>query len=204
MPSNPDSLEVVQVDKQESTALGGDDTDAAEWGSTPINPTEDAPEVAGIFFVESGDSRPIKTRSIWPDGNNLRFKDINNPGTGGGGYTLTELLSGSGGLTESQHKALRQLIHFLPDGPGPGWGSGPNYKETTYDGLKPTAEVWWETSSKSKKIFSVDTTYTGIKPSTETFKVYDTDGSTVLAQAVDAITYSGLLETSRTRTITVY
>jgi hypothetical protein len=37
----------------------------------------------------------------------------------------------------------------------------------------------------------------------EQWKVYDVDGSTVLATVTDSISYSGVFETSRTRTITV-
>lgn len=92
MPSNPNSLEIVQVEKQESAALGGDASDEVKYGSTPINPEEDMIEVAGVTLVESGDTRPIKDRAIWPDGDDLRFRDITNPGTSGGGFTLTQLL----------------------------------------------------------------------------------------------------------------
>jgi hypothetical protein len=193
MPADPDSIgvRVVQVDAP---------TDKP-WDE-PLDPSSEGFKVAAIFLIDP--SNNDKLVALWRNGDDLKVRDVTNPGTSGEGYTLSQILAGGSGLTEGQHKALRQLIHFLPEGPGPGWGSGSNYKETIYDGIKPTAEIWWETSSKLKKIFSVDTAYTGIKPSTETFKVYDTDGSTVLAQAIDSITYSGLLETSRTRTITVY
>jgi hypothetical protein len=44
-------------------------------------------------------------------------------------------------------------------------------------------------------------TYTGAFPTTEEWKMYDTDGSTVLATVTDTISYSGPFETSRTRAI---
>jgi len=87
MPSTPDSLEIVQLEKQESAALGGDAGDEQPY-AVPINPTEDMVEVAGVTFVQPGDSRPIRTRAIWPDGNDLRFRDPNNPSSG---KTLTQL-----------------------------------------------------------------------------------------------------------------
>lgn len=199
MPTNPDSLDVVQVLKRETAALGGDAADEAPWDA-PIEPIEDMPEVAGVAFVESGDTRPIKTRTIWPDGNDLRFRDITNPGTAGGGYTLSELLAGSGGLTEAQHKTLRQGIHFLETGgPAEGFASGA-YREVTGT-VFPSAVVWWESSSKLKKIVERLLTWTGVNLTTDQWKVYDTDGSTVLATITDAISYSGVFETSRTRTI---
>lgn len=95
MPSNPDSLEIVQVDKRESAALGGDDSDAVEWGSDPINPEEDMIECAAVALVEAGDTRPTRERAIWPDGDDLRFRDKNNTGSG---KTLTELATGGGAL----------------------------------------------------------------------------------------------------------
>ena len=110
--------------------------------------------------------------------------------------------SGGGGITESQHRTLRQLIHFIEDGPAEGFASGA-YKETLpAAAVFPTSEIWWESSSKLKKIVEVTTTWTGIVPTTEQWKVYDTDGSTVLWTLTDTISYSGVFETSRTRVIT--
>jgi len=110
--------------------------------------------------------------------------------------------SGSG-LSESQHRVLRQLIHFIEEGPAGGFASGA-YKETLPSGNPfPTSMIWWESSSKLKKIVERTVTWTGPLPTTDEWKVYDTDGSTVLATVSDAISYSGPFETSRTRTITV-
>jgi len=107
--------------------------------------------------------------------------------------------TGGGGITEAQHKVLRQLIHFIDDGPAEGFPSG-CYKETTPTGPFPTSEIWWESSSKLKKIVSLDTAWTGVNITQEVWKVYDTDG-TVLATVTDTISYSGIFETSRNRTI---
>jgi hypothetical protein len=105
-----------------------------------------------------------------------------------------------GGISEAQHKTLRHLIHFIKDGPAGGFASGA-YKETTYTGIKATSEIWYVDATKAKKIVELTTTWTGIKITAEEWKVYDTDGTTVLATVTDAITYTGLKETSRTRTI---
>lgn len=107
-------------------------------------------------------------------------------------------LSGSG-LSTSQHNALRQLIHFLDDGPGDGFASG-TYKEITYTGLLVTNETWYTDNTKVDKIVQLDITYTGLLPTSEVWKMYDTDGSTVLVTLTDSITYSGVLEQDRTRT----
>jgi hypothetical protein len=112
---------------------------------------------------------------------------------------VVSLTTGSG-LSPGAHKTLRQLIHFIDDGPAGGFASGA-YKETAYSGAFVTAEVWWESSSKLKKIVSLDITYTGVVPTTEVWKVYDTDGSTVLTTVTDTVVYSGIFEQSRTRVI---
>jgi len=110
--------------------------------------------------------------------------------------------TGGGGISEAQHKVLRQLIHFIDDGPAEGFTSGA-YKETTPTGsLFPTAEVWYTDSGKTDKIVELLTTWTAINPTQEKWKIYDTDGSTVLWTITDAISYSGVVETNRTRTIT--
>lgn len=66
----------------------------------------------------------------------------------------------------------------------------------------PTSFIWWESSAKLKKILEKTMSYTANKlPSLITYKVYDQDGSTILKTATDIITYSGVIEISRTRTI---
>lgn len=96
MPTNPDSLDIVQPLKREIASEGGDGADDVPY-ETPLDPTEDAPEVAGVFFVDNGDTRPTRSRAIWPDGDDLRFRDITNPGPSNQGFTLTALLSGGSG-----------------------------------------------------------------------------------------------------------
>jgi hypothetical protein len=116
------------------------------------------------------------------------------------------LRTGGSGLTEEAHKTLRQLIHFIDDGPAEGFTSGA-YKETLPSGDPfPTSIIWWESSSKLKKIVEKTITRSGggatnVTPTPVVWKMYDTDGSTVLCTVTDAISYSGVFETSRTRTI---
>lgn len=105
----------------------------------------------------------------------------------------------AGGISAAQHKALRDLIHFIDDGPADGFASGA-YKETTYSGILPTTQIWYEDSGKTQKIVELTVTYTGILPTTEVWKMYDADGITLLLTVTDAITYTGVFETTRTRT----
>jgi len=182
----------------ESAAKGGD---AADNFISPaeLDPQEDALEAAG-YIVQDATNRD-EAVFIDRNGNDLRFFDISNPA----GVTLTDVIAGVGALTEAAHKALRQLIHFINDGPAESFASGA-FKEVT-GGFFPTSRIWWESTSKLKKIVEKTITRSGggatnVKPTPIEWKMYDTDGSTVLVTVSDAITYSGIAEVSRIRTIT--
>jgi len=100
------------------------------------------------------------------------------------------------------HKALRHLIHFIDDGPACGFASGA-YKEILPAGNPfPTQAIWWESAAKLKKIVEFNVTRdVQKKPTTEEWKMYATDGSTVLCTVTDTITYSGVSEDTRTRAV---
>lgn len=103
------------------------------------------------------------------------------------------------GISENTHKTLRQLIHFIDDGPAEGFTTGA-YKETLPSGNPfPTSIIWWTSSEKVTKILELAITRgAGQKPTQEQWKMYDASGS-VLVTLTDTITYSGVFETSRTR-----
>ena len=103
-----------------------------------------------------------------------------------------------GGLSEAQHRALLQIIHFIDQGPAKGFTSGAT-SVTTYSGAFPTEVLWkrQDTTALLRKTL----TYTGAFPTTIEWKLYDTDGTTVLETVTDTITYSGAFEASRTRAI---
>jgi len=107
------------------------------------------------------------------------------------------------GISATQHRTLRQLIHFIDEGPADGFVSG-SYKETLPSGsIFPTSIIWWESASKAQKIVERTLTWTGVNVTTDEWKIYDEDGSTLLVTVSDSISYSGVFETTRTRTITV-
>jgi len=161
-----------------------------------MNPNEDGVEVRGVLLQNdtSDDEVVVVSRDA---SNNMTFED----GVVSGTKTLTELLSGSGGLTENSHRILRQLIHFIDDGPAEGFTSGA-YREVTGT-VFPTSIIWYTDSGKTEKIVEKNITWSGVTPTTIEWKMYDEDGSTLLVTVSDAITYSGIFETSRTRTITI-
>lgn len=195
-------MDRVQVLKVETAALGGDAADEQPWPE-PIAPQEDALEAAGYYLQDA--SNRDENVGLKRSGDDAQFFDVNNPTP----VTLTELLSGAGGLTESAHRTVRQLIHFIDSGPAEGFASGA-YKETLPSADPfPTTVTWWESSSKSKRIVEKTITRSGggatnVTPTPIVWDIYDTDGTTKLATVSDAVTYSGVFETSRTRTITIY
>lgn len=175
--------------KFESPDSGGTQTDDFP---TSVDKNEDFVDCRGVTIQhDTSDDDDVR---ISRDGDDMTFLDKNNTVK-----TLTELAAAGSGITAAQHKILRQLIHFIDNGPAEGFTSGA-YKELTGT-VFPTAIVWWESSSKLKKIVEKLITWTGVNPTTEAWKVYDTDGTTVLATVTDTISYSGIFETSRTRVI---
>lgn len=109
---------------------------------------------------------------------------------------------GGGGITPSQHETLRQLIHFVDEGPGDGFASGA-YKETLPSGNAfPTSITWYLDSTKTKKLVEKLITYNASQfPITISWNMYDVDGVTIIHNVTDTISYSSAFETTRTRTI---
>ena len=102
----------------------------------------------------------------------------------------------------ASHRDLRNLIHFIDDGPALGFASGA-FKETLPSADPfPTSETWWESAAKLEKIVQLTITRDAQKkPTTEVWQMYDTDGVTVLETVTDTIVYSGPFEATRTRAI---
>lgn len=149
------------------------------------------PQEEEELIVTSQDADPEIAGAIRYVSGSFRAKD---------GDGVFDLRSGSG-LSESGHRILRQLVHFVDNGPSEGFDSGA-YRETTGT-IFPTAIVWYDKSGEGKKkIIEKLITWTGVNPTTIVYKIYDAT-ETLLATASDAISYSGVFETSRTRTITV-
>jgi hypothetical protein len=112
--------------------------------------------------------------------------------------------AGGGGITPTEHATLRQLIHLADGvgGPMEEWPSG-SYREIlpAADPF-PTLVTWWVTAAKTKKIVQKDLTYAGVVPTQIKWTVYAADGTTAIASVTDTITYVGVFETSRLRTVT--
>lgn len=78
-----------------------------------------------------------------------------------------------------------------------------SFKETLYiNKVFPSSSIWYVDSSKTQKIYERVITYNPNKtPATVIRRVYNPDGVTVKTTATDTITYTGVVESSRTRVI---
>lgn len=161
-----------------------------------LNPNEDGVTARGLII--QNDTSDDNTVEISRNASNdMTFKD----GVVSGTKTLTDLLAASG-ITAEAHKTLRHGIHFIDNGPAEGFASGA-YRETTGT-VFPTSVIWYVDDTKAEKIVEKTITWstTAPVPTTIEHKIYDTDGSTVLATITDTFTYaSTIFESSRVRTI---
>lgn len=187
------AIDRVHPLKFESAASGGTEDDEFPTG---LDKNEDYVDSRGLS-VQNDTSDDELVRVSRDAANNLTFQD----GVVAGTKTLTQVLATGAGVSEATHKALRDLIHFLDDGPVDGFASG-SYKEMTPAADPfPTAEIWYDDNTKVKKLVELAITRNANKtPSVEVWKMYDSDGSTVLVTVTDAIVYSGVFEITRTRT----
>jgi len=146
------------------------------------------------------------TTGRYGKGTGVTIDGSNNISTSGSLTASSLSVGGSPGVSESSHETLRQLIHFIDEGPADGFASGA-YKEILPTGNPfPTSVTWYVDNTKAKKIVEKLITRSGggatnVAPTPVVWKVYATDGTTVLHTVSDAITYSGSFETTRTRTI---
>lgn len=111
-------------------------------------------------------------------------------------------LLGGGGSLEPAHKTLRDLIHFIDEGPGDGFASGA-FKEVLPNGSPfPTSITWYLDVAKTKKLVEKFVTYNSSHfPVTIHWNMYDYDGVTLIHTVIDTITYTTAFESTRTRTI---
>lgn len=93
MPKPPDK---VQLQKQESSAGGGDDADNDDgFLYSPLDPAEDAIDVAGVYLQEDtggGVSSNDKVVVLYREGNEMYMEDSVNAGASR--VSLSALLSG--------------------------------------------------------------------------------------------------------------
>jgi len=181
-------LEIVQVVKQESTALGGDDSDSGPALQYPIDPFEDATEAAAYMLQEPFDETRTRDKDVMVSraSGEMTFKDRQIPTPA----VLSDLLVVAGG---------KNYVEFLLDSdPTKETGATDCTWTPTYVGRKVAKEEWFRNDATLVK--SIDYTYDGVKVVQEIRKVFDLDGETIVAQVTWSYTYSGNLFASATMT----
>lgn len=105
-------------------------------------------------------------------------------------------------LSVEDHQTLRQMIHFIDGGPANGFASGA-YREIVYSTTPwPDSITWYVDASKTEKIIEKVLTRNGSQQATTVlWRLYASDGSTVIATVTDTVTYIGAVESSRLRSI---
>lgn len=112
------------------------------------------------------------------------------------------VLGASPAVSEATHGPLRQLIHFIDEGPADGFATGAYRQQLPSGDPFPTSVIWWTSVAMTHKIVQCTITRNGNEtPATEVWQMYATDGVTVLLTVTDTYSYSGVVETTRTRTI---
>jgi hypothetical protein len=164
------AIDKVRPLKLEDPASGGDETDDFP---TSLDPSEDNVQCNGIVLEDA--SHSDENVRVWRDGDDLKFKDTNNPAD----HTLTQLLSG-GGISEAQHEALATLVHEI---------DATSYEEYTYSGADITNCTIWTSIAKTKKIREEQYVYgSGHRVDQVTTIQYDSTGAEKM-RTVEAYTY---------------
>jgi len=133
----------------------------------------------------------------------LQFNDAQKAFLQGAGITEGLEVPGGGGtgITADEHATLRQLIHFIDEGPGDGFASGA-YKIVTGQPF-PISIVWYTSLAMTHKLVEKLIAYNANQtPAVITWHMYAIDGFTIIHTVTDTITYiNNAFEASRTRTI---
>jgi hypothetical protein len=96
--------------------------------------------------------------------------------------------------------ATRKLLDFI-GAPAESYATGA-YRSITPGTVAPSNITWWVDNTATVKIFEANYTRNAAHAATVIqWKVYDASGTTVLTTVTDTVTYTGVTETSRTRTI---
>ena len=125
---------------------------------------------------------------------------LNLIGTGGGSGSDND----DGYLTAQEHPLLRDLVHFIEEGPGNGFASNAVRITSPSGSPFPTNITWYLDQTLTTKLIEKLIIYTSNQvPSTITWNLYDYDGITIKHSITDTYTYTNnVFESSRIRSIT--
>lgn len=109
-------------------------------------------------------------------------------------------------LNASDHAALRQLAHFIDEGPGGGFASGAVRVDSPSGHPFPDRATWYADATMTAKLVEQVVTRAAnvAQITTSTWTIYAEDGVTPLESVTDSFTYEGAspYPLTRTRTIT--
>lgn len=143
-------------------------------------------------FISSTSVRIDNTIGVAPDSNNGLINWIEK---------LPYELENALGIND--HSSIRDLIHFINEGPANGFSSGA-YKEILPSGDPfPTSVIWYTDNTKSFKIVEKLITRNNNKmPISIVWNMYATNGINILHSITDTINYiDNVFESDRTRVI---
>lgn len=108
----------------------------------------------------------------------------------------------SGSLTIYDHESIRQLIHFIDEGPTSNASGSFYYKRVLPQGsLFPTTASWFVDSAYTIKVVEQQVVWSGFLMSASRWQMFAEDGSTVVRTVLDTFSYSGLMEYEVTRSV---
>jgi hypothetical protein len=115
-------------------------------------------------------------------------------------FVCTDATVGAAVWKNSTGTSNARLLEKFISSPAEGWPSG-IYREVT-GGVFPSALTWWTSSAKTTKVVEAVYTRNGAQQATTVqWKMYASNGTTVLSTITDTIVYTNGAESSRTRTI---
>lgn len=87
------------------------------------------------------------------------------------------------------HETLRQLIHFLESGPGPGFATNAYRKILPAASIFPSSVIWYLDAGLTIKLVEQLITWSGAVPTTIIWNMYKSDGVTVKETCTEVFTY---------------
>lgn len=185
--------------KIESLAEGGGQDDSVS-GPTETTVGEDYLDAAGLCVQALGANRNTADALVRMERTTagaLHFVDTVANGTTG--LDLAQLVSSVSGSANA-FNALADIRLWL-DGPGDGFASG---AVRTRIGTGPASGgyIWYKSANSTARLFDCTINYpTGSPlPSSKVYRLYASDGTTVVRTVTDTLTWSGPILTQKTRT----
>lgn len=186
-------LDIVDIDPLAFVQFNGLGAIAAGAGLTKTGNTLDVVANVDGSIVVNADNLQVGVLAT----------DAQHGVRGGGTQHSAATILSAGFMSTTDKKKVDQLTSLSSEGgPFEGFTSGAFLEVLPAANAFPLSWTWWTNSGKTARIVDLVITRNSNKtPSVETWRAFASDGTTVVSTAVDTISYSGIFELSRTRTI---